>query len=255
MLAASTVVTLSWYNDHSDIAGLPPNGANGPKGRKTDKMSFDEAQCAVVQSLQNSLTVETCRGPAERAPGSRHADNIERAIDYALSPRRKQRRKAFLESDVLRNARFAEHRSKTAEAGAVAEIAAISAPPHQAFDGRLDRSVRSSRGLRERPGVHTAGPGGRVAGTETVGLTTPEHIVIVRDLEERLRATVATEDDPLMSSVLDSMLVEDTISESSRRLGVSARTVSRVRARVRVRALEVLSPEAETMVRQAWDAA
>ena len=154
---------------------------------------LDDTKSVVLQCLQARLTVETSRGPAERAPGCRYSVGIERAIDYTLSPRRDQPQVAFLKHDVLRNARLAVHRSARSEDRAVAEVAFLCAPPDQAFDGRLRASPRVLDGRTGRPGVHTAGPGGRVAGTALVELITPEDMAVARDLEDRLRATVADE--------------------------------------------------------------
>ena len=123
------------------------------------RMPFDDTKSTVIQSLQASLTVETSRGPIERAPGSRYSIGIERAIDYAVSPRRREPQAAFLKHDVLRNAQLAIRRATMSEARTVATIAAISAPPHRAFNGRLQTGSRVSDECREQSGVHTSGPG------------------------------------------------------------------------------------------------
>lgn len=208
---------------------------------------FDDAKSTVVQSLQARLSTATADGPVERAPGSHSSSYLELAIDYALSPRRQQRQAAFLESDVLRNAKFARGRSARLEADAMVEVAAFSAPSHQKFNGWLRCNLRVPQQSTERPGVHTRGPGGRIAGTATAEFTTPEHIAVVRDLEERLRASVATESHPLTSSVLDGMLGEETVSESATRLGVSCRTIDRLRARIRDHERNVLSVQPTTV--------
>ena len=215
------------------------------------KLFLDSAKSTVIRSLQARLTVQTSRGPAERAPGSQYSIGIERAIDYALSPRRDQPEVAFLKHDVLRNARLAVRRSAKSEDRTVAEVASIGAPPHQAFDGRLRASPRGLDGRTGRPGVHTAGAGGRVAGTAIVELTTPEDIAVARDIEDRLRATVADELGSFTSNVLEGLLCGETVSESAKRLDTSPRTVDRARSSVRVRAKELLSPEATAEVRRA----
>ena len=216
--------------------------------------SLDESKVAVIQSLQARMTARTPDGSAEREPGSSRSRAIERAIDYALSPRR-EASAALLEADVLRNAHFAERRSRASEARAMVDMARACAPRHKAFDGRLDVTGRTSCDVWERSRVRTTGPGGRVCGTAIVESTTPEHIAVVADLEERLRATVAAEGDSRMTDVLNGMLAEETVAESSKRLGVPTRTVDRLRAKVRLRALIVLSPEDEATVRCAWEAA
>ena len=82
-------------------------------------------------------------------------------------------------------------------------------------------------------------------------LTTPEDIAVARDLEHRLRATVADELGSLTSNVLEGLLCGETVSESAKRLGTSPRTVDRARRNVRVQARELLSPEATAEVRRA----
>ena len=208
------------------------------------------AKSAVIRCLQARLTVETPLGPAERAPGSRYSVGIEKAIDYALSPRRDQPEVAFLKHDVLRNARLAVRRSAKSEDRTVAEVASLCAPPDQAFDGWLRVSRRVLDGRTGRPGVHTAGPGGRVAGTAIVESTTPEDIAVARDLEDRLRATVADELGSFTSNVLEGLLCGETVSESAQRLDTSPRTIDRARSSVRVRARALLSPEATAEVRR-----
>src|SRR5205807_4945342 len=119
------------------IAGLPPNGANGPKEIKVNNSSPDDARCVVIQSLQARLVVRSDGCPRERSPGSKTSLGVELAIDYALSPRRSQQQPAFLEHDVLRNARLSVHRSADAEARGLTEIAITCAPRHYAFHGRV----------------------------------------------------------------------------------------------------------------------
>ena len=202
-----------------------------------------DTKSAVVEWLQDRLTTQTSHGPMERAPGSRDSINIEKAIDYTLSRRRKQSQVPFLLNDVLRNARLAVRRSTASETSAVAEIAAIFAPPHHAYDGRLRTAARVSGESRERPGARTSGPNTRIAGTAAVELTTPEDIAIAGDLEYRLRSKVAIELNPFASDVLEGMFHEETTSEAAGRLNVSPRTIDRTRRSIRTKATELLLPE------------
>lgn len=219
------------------------------------KNILTDAKVAAIRSLQSRLTSATERGPAEKAPGSESSRDLEKAIDYLLSPARNQERVEFLAGDAIRNARFAGHRSRAVEARAMADIVTICAPRHKAFDGHLGRSIQASCDLQERSGARTSGPGGRICGMTTVDAVTPEHIVEIRYLTERLRAAVSVEDKSPLLSVLDGMLAEETVSESSRRLGLSPRTVDRLRAKVRLRALDMLSPDKETIHCHRWNAA
>jgi hypothetical protein len=218
----------------------------GRTGQKEIRMNttLDDAKIVVIQSLQARQSGSSPSGTlVERAPGSRTSLSIERAIDYALSPRRKQQQPAFLERDVLRNARLATRRAAAVEERGVTEIAMSCAPTHHAFTGQVN-GVRSS-GLSDRPlrpaSVRSCGPAGKVAGTAIVTSVTPEDEAVARDLERRLCAQVRAELGALAEQIFRGMIDGDSAAESAARLTVSTRTVERVRNKIRVLATTVIA--------------
>lgn len=209
-----------------------------------DQSYLDGARVAVLESLQSRLTRRTGSGViTERDPGSRESAAIERAIDYALSRDRTESEPAFLERGVLRNARLAIRRAADAEARVLSDVAALTAPSHLAFSGRVDSSTYSSATANRParpPSAHTYGPGCKVAGTATVSTITPEDAAVANDLERRLRQSVRSQLGAPAAGVLDCMIAEDSVEEAAARLGVSDRTVKRARAKIRVIAASML---------------
>ncbi|MFT7869137.1 MULTISPECIES: helix-turn-helix domain-containing protein [Amycolatopsis] len=202
-----------------------------------DQLRLDDAKIAVIQSLQTRLVRAAGTGMASEAnPGSRASAVIERAIDYSLSPRRKQSVSAFLEHEVLHDARVAVCRTADVEARGLAAIAALIAPDHLAFGGRVDATTysRATENRATRPqSAHTSGPAGKVAGTAIVLSITPEDVAVARDLERRLRAKVQADLGQVALSVLNSMVDGKNVPETARHLGVSTRTVDRTRSKIR----------------------
>lgn len=219
-------------------------GRTGQKEVKVDQFWLDGARVAVLESLHSRLTARTKTGIiTERDPGSRASAIIERAIEYTLSPDRTESEAAFLQHGVLRNARLAVRRAADAEARVLADVAALVAPSHLAFSGRVDSSTYSSAMVNRpaRPSsVHTNGPAGKVAGTATVASITPEDVAVASDLERRLRESVQAHLGLKAARVLDCMLDNDNVDEAATRLGVSDRTVKRARAKIRVIATALL---------------
>jgi hypothetical protein len=206
-----------------------------------------DAKVAVITSLQSRLVQRTASGiAAEREPGNRASAIIERAIDYALSPRRTQPVPAFLEHDVLHDAELATRRAADSEAHGLAAIATLTAPDHIAFDGRVDSNTYSlateNRGPRP-PSVHTCGPAGKAAGTAIVSAITPENVAVATDLERRLRVTVRSALGALPSAVLDGMIDGASVPDISHRLSVSTRTVTRARDKIRTIAKTILGAD------------
>jgi hypothetical protein len=207
------------------------------------------AKFAVIESLQHRLAGRLepgNRAPTERAPGSRTAVAIERALDYALSPRRSQSQVAFLEHDVMRNARLAVGRSATAEANGLARVAAAIAPQHLSFTGAIHTNgyPRMAEVVPTRPPeVHTSGPAGKLAGTAVAETTTPEDHAVALDLELRLRGAVKKHLGAFASQVLQGMIEDLTVADSAVSLSVSSRTIDRARRNIRSLAFTVLSAD------------
>lgn len=216
-----------------------------------DESRLDDVRVAVLESLQSRLTWRSRSGViTERDPGSKASATIERAIDYALSPDRTETEAAFLEHGVLRNARLAVRRAADAEARALADVAALCAPSHLAFSGRVDFNTYSSATANRParpPSAQTHGPAGKVAGTATVSTTTPEDVAVASDLEWRLRQSVRAELGAQAAQVLDCMIDNDNVAETAARLTVSDRTVKRERAKIRVIAAGLLQADRGTV--------
>lgn len=208
---------------------------------------LDDTKVVVITSLQSRLVRRTTSDIAiERVPGSRASAIIERAIDYALSPRRTQSEPAFLEHDVLHDAEIAARRAADSEARGLAAIATLTAPDHIAFGGRVASNTYSlateNRGPRVLS-VHTCGPAGKVAGTAIVSAITPEDVAVATDLERRLLAAVRSSLGALASAVLDGMIDGESVPDIAHHLNVSTRTVTRARDKVRTIAKAVLGAD------------
>lgn len=212
-----------------------------------DKPCLDDVKVAVIQSLQSRLERRTTSGLAsERKPGSRASAIIERAIDYALSPRRTQSEPAFLEHEVLHDAELATRRTADSEARGLAAIATLTAPDHIAFGGRVEAntySLATENRWPRPPSVHTCGPAGKVAGTEIVSTITPEDVAVASDLERRLRVSVRSNLGALGSGILDGMIEGESVPEAARRLSVSTRTIDRARHKIRGIASVILNAD------------
>lgn len=191
---------------------------------------------AVIESLQKRLVQQTGEGTlTERRPGSRASAEIEKAIDYALSPSRTQSEPTFLEYEVRRNARTAVKRVASAEARVLASIATLTAPAHRAFTGTVLTSTPHSELEHQvrRHRTRTCGPAGKVAGTEIDVVLTPEDVVVTADLEFRLRTQVRAEAGEVAAAVFDGLISEHSVKEIAAGLGVSTRTVERARTKIR----------------------
>ena len=157
----------------------------------------DGLRYAVVTRLQDQLT--------RYQPGSRAYDLIDRAISLSLSRRRAAVSAGLLERNVRRDARRILARSR-------ARLAVEDFTPDSFFGRQVEAGMFPAL-------------------VETVA--TPEAFAIAADLRRAIEARVVARLGLRGLRCLFGLIEEETPAETAQALGVSSRTVDRLRARVR----------------------
>jgi hypothetical protein len=154
--------------------------------------------------------------PSESSPGGKQARILEQAIDYALSPNRRQTVPKFLEYDVVRNARAQVQRNRRVEDEALTAIGQAIEPTHWGFDH--DQAIG-----------------------QILTSVSPEDWAVANDLEESIRKQVRRAHGPVAVGVFDCMVTGNAVEETAAKVGISARTVDRTRTKIRAIAAAVLA--------------